>query len=149
MSNYSLYLNWHYVHKPMPDLYVIANLPSHFYQFIINSDKLPLYKHSYDSLLYSSFVQSGNQYFDLFSNDLKKCLLFLQVFRITVMLIIQTSLSYTPIVQSLLFLLVIHSIFQNYMFPLLITSPTPFYCWVLRCHWSPNSYFKFGSKINI
>jgi len=69
---YSIYLNWRYVPKSMPVLSDIANILLDFYQYIICTDKPPLYEQPYDSLLYSSPVHMGNQFFFLSSDDLKK-----------------------------------------------------------------------------
>lgn len=68
---YSLYLIWLYVSKSTPFLSIIANAVSCFYQFTLNSVKLPLYELPYDSLLCSHHVQPDYQFSDLSSNDFK------------------------------------------------------------------------------
>jgi len=62
---FSLYLNWQHVPKSMTVLSIITSSVSNFYHYIINSAKLPLYNESYDSLIYSPFVHSGNHFSDL------------------------------------------------------------------------------------
>uniref|UniRef100_A0A2S2R880 RNase H type-1 domain-containing protein n=1 Tax=Sipha flava TaxID=143950 RepID=A0A2S2R880_9HEMI len=68
---YSLFLTWRYVPKSLPILPLTANSLSNFHQYILNSTKFPLYEKSYESLLFSPFVQTENNFFSLSSNDLQ------------------------------------------------------------------------------
>ncbi|KAL4126363.1 hypothetical protein QTP88_010585 [Uroleucon formosanum] len=82
---YSLYLNWRYVPKSMPVLSVIANILSVFHQYVMSSDKPPIYEQSYDSLLYSPPVHLGNLFSELSSKDLKNmshCMSIMSLFQI-------------------------------------------------------------------
>lgn len=109
----------------MPVLSDIANLLSDFYQYIICTNKLPLYGQPYGSLLYSLLVHMGNHFSDLSSDDLKKMPhpQLMQLFRITLMQISPILLLFTLMILSPLFLLAMHFISQSYMFLLQIIMP--------------------------
>ncbi|KAL4142166.1 hypothetical protein QTP88_004679 [Uroleucon formosanum] len=57
---YSLYITWRYTPKSMPVLAIAANSLSNFHQYVLKSNKLPLYEQPYDSLLFTPSTQIDN-----------------------------------------------------------------------------------------
>ena len=57
---YSLYITWRYMPKSMPVLSIAAYSLSNVHQYIIKSNKLPLYMQCYDSILFTPLVQIDN-----------------------------------------------------------------------------------------
>ncbi|VVC28773.1 Ribonuclease H-like domain,Ribonuclease H domain [Cinara cedri] len=66
----SLFFTWRYTPKAMPVLSIVANNLFNFHQYVINSNKFPLYEHPYNSLLFIPAIQIIN-FSDLSVTELK------------------------------------------------------------------------------